>query len=292
MIPKSLKPMLAVQCELDKLKFPLIASAKLDGIRCLIIDGKAYSRNLKLIPNDYVQYILGWPDNNGLDGELIVGNAYDPDVYRNTNSGVMSKDGQPDVKFHVFDRWDRVDLGFRDRYKLLPPSDRHIVRVPHSYIVTMENLLKYEEATLNLGYEGLMLRNPDGPYKYGRSTLKEGTLLKLKRFTDAEALILHYEELYSNQNEATKDALGHTERSSHKAGLVPQGTLGALVVRDLVTGVEFNIGSGFTAEDRADIWANREAYSGRIVKYKSFSIGVKDKPRFPTFLGFRDPIDL
>ena len=96
----------------------------------------------------------------------------------------------------------------------------------------------------------------------------------------------------SNQNEAGKDALGYTERSTHKAGMVPQNTLGALQVRDIVTGVEFNIGSGFTAADRADIWANRHQMRGRLAKYKHFAIGVKEKPRFPVFLGFRDPGDM
>jgi DNA ligase-1 len=48
------------------------------------------------------------------------------------------------------------------------------------------------------------------------------------------------------------------------------------------TGVEFNIGTGFTAEDRA-----KKDWVGLIVKYKFFPIGVKDKPRHPVYLGLR-----
>jgi hypothetical protein len=31
---------------------------------------------------------------------------------------------------------------------------------------------------------------------------------------------------------------------------------------------------------------------GKVVKYKSQPTGVKDKPRFPVFLGFRDVVDM
>ena len=66
--------------------------------------------------------------------------------------------------------------------------------------------------------------------------------------------------------------------------------MGAITVRDLKTGVEFEIGSGFTAEQRLDFWANK--YIGEIVKYSYFEVGAKDKPRFPTYLGFRSKDDM
>jgi DNA ligase-1 len=63
-----------------------------------------------------------------------------------------------------------------------------------------------------------------------------------------------------------------------------------MVVRDLKTKVTFEIGSGFSAADRIRLWKDKPI--GRIVKYKSQPVGVKDKPRFPVFLGFRDEKDL
>ena len=51
-----MKPMLAALCEdVTKLRYPVIASPKLDGIRALVIDGQLVSRTLKPIPNRYVQ---------------------------------------------------------------------------------------------------------------------------------------------------------------------------------------------------------------------------------------------
>ena len=65
---------------------------------------------------------------------------------------------------------------------------------------------------------------------------------------------------------------------------------------DVKTGVEFReIGTGFTAQERADIWQDRRIYAedadAPLVKYKHFPSGAKDKPRHPVFLGWRDSRD-
>jgi len=153
-------------------------------------------------------------------------------------------------------------------------------------------ILTWEESYLAAGYEGVMLRHPDGPYKHGRSTAKEAWLLKVKRFVDAEAKVIGYSEAQHNANEAKRNELGQLERSSHKAGKVGKQTLGALMVKDLKTGVEFDIGTGFTESQRQLLWAQGDNLIGKVVKYKSQPTGVKDKPRFPVFLGFRDKVDM
>ena len=156
----------------------------------------------------------------------------------------------------------------------------------------MKELQAYEQYCLNLGYEGVILRDPNSMYKHGRSTAKEGGLLKVKRFEDGEAGILAVEEQMHNGNEATTNELGRTQRSSHKENKVPMGKLGALVCKDLVTGIQFSIGTGFTDKLRKDMWAHRDTLIGATVKYKSFKIGVKDAPRHPVFLGMRDVDDM
>ena len=76
-----------------------------------------------------------------------------------------------------------------------------------------------------------MIRTPDSPYKCGRSTEREGWLLKIKRFEDAEAVVLDTYEGMSNQNDAQRDAFGRTKRSLAQAGKVGRGELGGFVVR-------------------------------------------------------------
>lgn len=289
--------MLAAPTDGRNLRFPLLLSPKLDGIRCLIINGVAVSRSLKPIPNKYVQRLFGRPEFNGLDGELIVGSAVDSMAFNQTSSGVMAADGEPEVTFWVFDDFTETG-GFARRLhtarrRVQALSRRYRVSpVDHHEVHDEARLLHLEEHYVSLGYEGVMLRHPDGLYKHGRSTAKEGWLLKLKRFEDGEARVVGFTELMHNANEAKLNELGHLERSSHKAGKVGKQTLGALTVKDLKTGVEFEIGTGFTASQRQELWNVGDNLLGRVVKYKSQPTGVKDKPRFPVFLGFRDPRDL
>lgn len=286
------KPLLSATIEdTSKLSYPAIVSPKLDGIRCLIINGIAVSRSLKPIRNKRVQAFFGKAEYKGLDGELIVGDPCSKTCYRDTYSGVMSEDGEPDVWFHVFDRFDSV-LGFVDRYASLPRKGEaeRIVRVPHRVVSTETQLLEVENEYLDQGYEGLMVRSPTGSYKQGRSMLRDEILGKLKRFTDAEYQIVGFQERMHNANEAKTNALGHTERSMHKENMIGRGDLGALVLR--YDGGTFTCGTGFDDKQRAEIWANKDSYLGKIAKVKQFAYGVKDAPRFPVWLGFRDPIDM
>ena len=139
-----------------------------------------------------------------------------------------------------------------------------------------------------------MVRRPGGSYKCGRATFKSQDLIKIKRFVDSEAVIIGFEEKLRNENEAETDELGHTKRSSAKAGLVPAGTLGTLLVRDIKDGREFGIGTykGLKKEDLQEIWDNRDKYLGKIVKYQYQFVGTKDLPRIPSFQGFRDERDM
>lgn len=285
--------MLAGKCEDPQLlRYPLLASPKLDGVRALVKDGVVYSRNGLPIPNQLVQVRFG--AYHGFDGELIVGEATAKDCYRQTMSGVMSADGKPNVRFHAFDRWDHQGV-FEARYEVLRnrvARDPLILAVDHRWATSAEELLRLEQKWVGAGYEGVMIRDPSGPYKAGRSTSKEGWLLKLKRFDDSEAEVIGVTELLSNNNAAQLDPLGRTKRSSAKAGLRPTGMLGALTVKDTASGQVFDIGTGFDEKLRRELWLMRLELPLRVVKYKFFAGGDYEKPRFPVFIGFRDRIDL
>ncbi len=300
-----IRPMLAAPAktaELRALKWPMLASWKLDGIRALCRrnpeTGKPelVSRKLIRIPNEHCQHLFARAEYVGLDGELMVGEWNDPNVYNKTNSGVMSVAGTPDVRWVIFDRWDSTaSYGFRawgtreicNGY----PRDSRVCWLSQHVMHSFEELEAFEEATLEQGYEGVILRSPTAPYKQNRSTLKQAYMLKMKRFEDSEAEVIGYAEQMRNENEATTDELGYTKRSSHQAGKVGAGILGALSVRDVRTGVEFDVGTGFTLEQRTNLWEGRKYLPGKLIKYRHFPVGVKDKPRFPTFVGFRDRRD-
>ena len=301
-----LKPMLASALsdpnDLSSLRFPVFASPKLDGIRATFQDGRILSRTLKEIPNTNIHKIFGnLPKDvcDGMDGEFIVGDPTAKDAFRKTTSVVMSDDAPADgIFWHVFDRMGLSCFELRMGH-LRGDFARHKIALKwpirildQKALWNVEDVLKYEEEQLAIGYEGVMLRNPAGPYKHGRATEKSQDLLKLKRFKDSEAVIIGFKEEMENQNEEFTNELGRTARSSAKGGKVAKGTMGALQVRDITTDVEFEIGTGFDAELRANLWKVRDKLAGKIVKYSYFPSGSKDKPRFPVFLGFRDKRDM
>ena len=110
------KPLLASDADLATLRFPVLASPKLDGIRAIVIDGVVMSRSLKPIPNKYVQSLFRGCEH--FDGELIVGEPISKTCYRDTVSHVMSHDKKDfDVGFHVFDHIALPDAPYVERSK-------------------------------------------------------------------------------------------------------------------------------------------------------------------------------
>jgi DNA ligase-1 len=290
---KEFKPMLASPANFDILRYPLLASPKLDGIRAMVRGGRLVSRKLLDIPNKEIQAALARPEFEGLDGELIVGEPTATDVYNRTVSFVMagSKTGEPWTYF-VFDMHDIPDTTYEFRAAevdgVVEKSDDGRLTSWVSRIITERmHLDTFEAECIELGYEGIMLRDPQAEYKHGRSTAREQHLLKVKRFEDSEAEVIGIQEEQHNGNDAGRDELGRTKRSTAKAGKTGKGTMGALIVKDCSTGVEFNIGTGFTAAMRAQTWN-----IGDVVTYKFFPVGVVDKPRHPVFKGMRNRIDM
>lgn len=299
------KPMLAGMApEPDAVKYPVIASPKIDGIRCLTTPQGPMSRSLKPIPNQHV-----WQELNrlppGLDGELWVRGAR---TFGEVSSAIMASAGEPDFEYHVFDHFRDPVAPYRHRlcevhdYVRTQPKKMWLRAVDSRWIKDSRQLRTFIHDCLAQDYEGVMIRDPNGRYKFGRSTTKEGLLLKVKPYEDAEAVVIGFEERRHNTNPALLNALGRTERSSHKAGRIPAGDLGKLVcVRqedwqawcdgagDRVT---FGIGAGFTDDERERFWKERGDLPGRIVKFKHQVSGAKDAPRIPVFLAFRDERDM
>jgi DNA ligase-1 len=294
------KPMLATKVDFAILGFPKLGSAKLDGIRCLAMGGRGMSRSMKLIPNRFVQawFATHAAILDGMDGELIVGSPTALDVMRVTSSAVMSEDGEPDFTYYVFDRHD-VALPYLQRVASLEAlSNRGLLPqrvrlLEQEMLDSLDQLTAFEQRMVDIGYEGAILRDPMSPYKQGRSTAREGYLLKLKRWEDAEAIILGFEEEMHNGNEAMVSEIGRTKRSSHQANKTGKGRVGAYIVQGLTAFPDkvFNVG-GSDAKTKADDWTNRDALLGKVLKYKYFVVGIKDLPRHPIYLGLRDEIDL
>lgn len=285
--------MLAVAVEdMATIKFPVLATPKLDGIRCVVVGGKALSRKFKPIPNHFIRNWIEANCPDGFDGEIMAG-----ETFNECQSLVMSEDGEPDFRYMVFDY---VMEGLDRPYNLRIADLKLVMRQSKPSRVTalcpilinnQAELDDYEARCLEDEYEGVMLRDPAGAYKCGRSTLKQGWLLKLKRFADSEAVIVGFNEQMHNNNPAEKGELGQTKRSTHKANLVSTDMVGSVQVRDIHHGWEFAL-PGFDNDLKKAMKQNPKLFLNKIACYRYQPAGMKDLPRFPSFKGFRHEDDI
>ena len=307
-----IKPMLASDFEESKLKFPLTAQPKLDGVRAVNLDGNLTGRSLKAHKNKFVTSKFSVPHFQGLDGEMTLGNVAGAELCRDTSSALSTIVGEPDVMWNVFDLIlpHTIDLPYSRRYSELRRyvdrlGHRSVKLMPGHLCTNLDQLLELEDHWLNLGYEGAIIRDPDGKYKQGRSTVKEGGLLRIKRFMEEDAEVLEVVEGNTNGNEAKTNELGRTERSSHQENMTPNGMVGNLTcmllkdVKDtqsgellLKAGQVITVSAGnMPHSDRVRYLKDEHLIVGQVIKFKFFPKGIKDKPRFPTFVSIRSESD-
>ena len=313
-----MKPLLATTFD-AKIHEPMIldrkfvVSPKLDGIRCIMRKDGLWSRSGKRLPNKAMQNwykdicdTLG--DEEFLDGEMVAGVTYGSDVWSRTQSVVMANEKDPsDLRYFVFDavlsdkrargawlendsyaneRPIELNMPWVERMKLFIEHYSYfkfrVVAVNHKAISSPEHLDELWEMMIKDGFEGVMLRRIDGPYKHGRSTPNQAYLVKCKRWDHAEDVIVGFEELMHNSNEGRRDPDGVIRRSTAQNGLVGMDTLGAFV---LAGGIK--VGTGFTEKERKVFWNSRNALVGSVVRYKHLpSVGQLD--RHPVFVALGD----
>ncbi len=180
----------------------------------------------------------------------------------------------------------------------------YLKMVPWELVHTLEELYAFEDRCLDAGFEGVILRDPEGMHKHGRATVTKGAYMRIKRFIDVEGTVEGVVEATENTNEAKINELGRSERSTHQANMVPKGMVGMLKMC-LLADVEYrgqklfekgmlvDVGPGvMTHEDRIRFFKDPGYIIGTIGKIKIFPHGTKDKPRFPTWNGPRAAADM
>jgi DNA ligase 1 len=283
---KKFKPMLAYNKEFDlrDVRLPCYVSEKIDGIRCIIHEGGIpRTRDNKPIPNDYIRNTIikaGLPA--GFDGEIItLDDLYKRNTFHKIQSEVMSENGEPYFEYHVF----YYKMDYHKRQALLQQDvwenrdhDDWLKLVEQQFCPSITELSLHVSLHTDSNYrEGAIIRSATGPYKFGRSTLSEQYLLKVTPWRRTEATIVGFEEELINDDTSTQQ----------KHNLRPANSLGALVCKWEGCRETFKIGSGFTREERAEIWDRRQFYLNKQVTFKYKPYGTRDKPRTPIFVGVR-----
>ena len=304
-----MKPNLAADFDekvLLSTKGPFVVTPKIDGVRGLHTEGLFTGRSLKKHKNRNVTKIFSAPEYAWMDGECTITELglCHPRLCNLTSSAMRKEDRITDITWNVFDllTLEALKRGYADRIQMVwdhlakqhslglcekaMPIEFHIVK-------TGEEVLEWDAKFLDLGYEGTVYRLASSLHKQGRSSLKQGGLIRIKRFVEEEVMVTGFTEGDKNENEKQTNELGNSFRTSHKDNKVPNGMIGNILGYFIKDGREVTAGAGcMTHEERKYYFDHPEQLVGQIIKVKHFPKGVKDKARFPTFQSFRDDSDM
>jgi len=243
---------------------------KLDGLRMMVIDGMAYTRNGHRITS--VDHIL-----SALPLSVAEGYVFDGEVkgaeFDETSGDVRQQRGTAEsLVFNVFDVMERSEWKSKQTRPLWQrKEDLQLIQDVSINIqvvrwveleegeVTAARLLRARDIYMKHGFEGAMLKDMNAPYEFKRST----SMLKVKKMETVDGKIVGFEE------------------GKGKC----KGALGALRVK--VDGVVTSVGGGYSDAQREDFWKHRNQLVGRTmeVQYQNFT---KDGAlRFPVFVKFR-----
>ena len=266
---------------------------KLDGVRVITIvyptgGVDQFSRNGKELVNfphikDQIGSIASqFTEPMVLDGEVMSSSFQDLMKQVHRKSNVQSND----AVLHLFDilplssfekggwnetqekRSEQVYKWHKDNKDALP----NVAVVGHELVDldTDVGQLRYKEINAQAvagGYEGIMIKDPNGPYECKRTA----SWLKLKPFIEVSLSVV-----------ATEEGTGKHE-----------GRLGAFVCEGVDDGkdIRVNVGSGLTDEQRVIYWENADSIIGDIVEVRADAITQNQDGtyslRFPRFLHFR-----
>lgn len=258
-------------------QFPCFIQPKLNGIRCLYQQGTFQSRGEKLWKPTFFPHIheqlAPFVGDLILDGELYVHGWR----LQRINSAVGVNNNEPNadtssIQFHIFDVVD-PNRNFYDRWTEVYHglvAQPHALAVPTDFVNNIAELEQHFLRYVALGYEGIMLR-PNGPYEFGRTshgTQKRSKYLwKYKAWIDAE-----FECVSFTQGEG-KASIG----------------IGALTLAvecvdrpDGVSQIQFNVGTGFTDDERRAMLFNPPI--GKMIRVRYPYRSTDGIPQCPSFL--------
>lgn len=265
-------PMLAHDyCKRSKsIKFPCFVQRKYDGVRCVAIPAIGlFSRNRKRYP--HMEHILAeiadLPSDLVLDGELysdtlpfreIVG------LVKRQTQKAGDQEKQKQVKLHVYDiinddpyeeRFGRLQALFASR------RFQHLTLVPTAPCADEATMKLMHGVYVAEGYEGIMLRNADAPYKVGQ---RSADLQKYKEFMDDEYEVIDF-----------KEGEGAEEGCVIWICRTPKGQT-------------FSCRPRGSREERAELFAEGAGYVGKRLTVRYQELTDDGIPRFPVGIAFRD----
>lgn len=329
MKPKSFLPLLAPNKEIDisSLSYSLLGSVKLDGCRLLAKQGQLVTRSLKNLPNkqynEKFEPLRQYSEDNNyiIDGEIyahgvpfqfIVSCFMTQDFEAKTaikkwkelceehDYYITRQEVYDKSMFYCFDLIVNENFGkqFKLRYlDITKPANlfpRLLTRVHHKLLHNKEEVEEYFQEALKDGYEGLILRNPEGIYKFDRATIKQNIIFKYKPFVTTDKIIKGFIQAteVNKDVEKTINEKGYS-RTSKKQGDRHLINKASGFIVDF-NGQDLTVPIAMTDEQKKYIWTHQKEYLGKYIEFKYMEIGMKKDglPRIPKFKRFREDKDV
>ena len=254
---------------LDKWQPPYIVQPKYDGVRCRALPTMTGGYILLSSEENVIYSVphINMTLNNlglnaELDGELYChGMSFEEIVSITSRTVNLSSDFEK-IQFHLFDVVNNQPQMKRTiMIENLRDLSNYLVVSPFYLCENLDDIMEAFDRIVSLGYEGIIVRHQFAPYERKRSTL----VMKFKPKKEDDY------EIVSTQEEISIDG-------------IPKGSLGALVCKS-GDGSVFSVGTGFTQDQRREMWKIRENLTGKVakVKYQHITSG-RQVPRFPVFV--------
>jgi DNA ligase-1 len=254
--------------EKTKIIFPCLIQPKLDGIRCVIYkkDSLVFqSRNNTIFqPFPEIEKELGpffiENPNLVLDGEL-----YHHSLGFQKITSIVRKKDHPEldqIQYHIYDVI--CHEPYLKRYEIIRNiKGSHLFCVETKRATLHENIEKYHTHYTGLGYEGIMIRNPNGLYQ---EKARSKDLLKYKHFKDAEFLVV-----------------GHTEGKHGIPVFICKTDKNDTFGKPCTFGVMMKC----TTSLKQEMLLNVTDYYNKYLTVKYQELSEDGIPRFPVGIGFR-----
>jgi len=251
-----------------------IVQPKLDGVRCRAVWQPTGSWILlssqlnEIISVPHINQALhkAFPEGGPeLDGELYTHGLSFEQVFSATSRTRELHADSENIELHIFDLIKENTMQtIRLKYLRdlnLETSSEFLKVVPDKLAVGAEEVMTIKEALCSDGYEGIIVRKPDGLYVRRRST----EIMKFKPKKSDWYRIVGVQEEVSIHGEL-------------------KASLGALICSS-DEGETFNVGTGFTRLQREELWEMQDDLLGKWchVEYQHITPG-RGVPRFPVFV--------
>lgn len=295
------KPMLLSNddFDLESLDYScMYGSFKRDGVRAVVSNKGIVGRSLKQMSNKKLQVWFKEICDSMPNGIILDAEIHSDTLPCRTIAGICNSldyDIPQDLKLYIFGIYDpqknfqqRLNWLFSDIWSVLP-GDRYEL-VNQNKLKSAEEVKKFFDMAIDMGYEGVVLMDGRAKYKCGRVTIKEHIGFKMKPHKEEDVLIVGVTERLENTNESKINELGYKYKKNTVNAKRGTGIAAAFICK-LHNGENCKVPLTGSEADRSDIWEERDLYIGKYVIVKSMDYGVKDKLRHPRMIGIKERIE-